>query len=158
MFQSSMNSIWKWMVDKFHPFESCEWPFLRNHRVIMFMIFYSKFPDCPVSNISNGCVCWFFLWQFLWYVIMECYGLLVTPRCEPEPSEVHLPNPELAGYYVGNFHTNGLISGKWEGWWNIMKYYSLARYMIVDVVDGLYQKHHIFDSENLEKHRSGRRV
>ena len=34
---------------------------------------------------------------------MECYGLLVTPRCEPEPSEVHLPNPELAGYYVGEF-------------------------------------------------------
>lgn len=81
MFQSSMDSIWKWMVERFHPFESCEWPFLRNHRN------HVHDPSFKVPRLPR----------------FKTYQMVVTPRCEPEPSEVHLPNPELAGYYVGEF-------------------------------------------------------
>ena len=134
MFQSSMDSIWKWMVEKIHPFESCEWPFLRNHRVIMFMILIQSSQIALFQNISNGCNSKVWAWTI--------GGAFTKPRIG------RVLRRGISIQMAWNLQENG-----WEGWWNIMIYHSLA-YMIVD---GLYQKHHI-PYGKFGKHRSGRRA
>ena len=132
--RAPMNSIWKWMVENFIHLNHVNDLFYEiiESSCSWFLIQSSQI--ALFQNISNGCNSKVWAWTV--------GGAFTKPR-------------------IGRVLCRGisiqmalLQENGWEGWWNIMKYYSLAKYMIVD---GLYQKHHI-PYGKFGKHRSGRRA